>query len=144
MSLTVLTDTFGTVEEMDTYFTKIKYVNTDFTDTDTKEAYLFESYMEMRAFCDQESIAWYYFDASIVPTDIKYAQFELVRNMLINATTSSEPTSLLKSLKTGSAQLVFENDMNDKKNVLWTERIKGLLRNQCYFNEPGEAILNVW
>lgn len=144
MSLTVLTDTFGTVEEMDAYFEKIQYINTDFTDVTTKEAYLFQSYTEMNAFCDQNSNAQYYFDSSIVPTDIKYAQFELVKNMLVNSTTSSEPSQLLKSLKAGSAQLVFDNDMADKQNVLQTEKVKGMLRNWCYFNEPGQAVVNVW
>lgn len=143
MNLIILENTFGTVAEMDTYFTNLQYINTDFTNLIDKQAYLFDSYIEMNSFCDQNSYAYYYFDSTIVPTYIKYAQFELIKNMLVSGTTSSEPEQILKSLKAGSAQLVFENDMQDKKNPLQTERVKGMLRKQCKFNEPGGFTTNI-
>jgi hypothetical protein len=143
MSLIVLTDTFGTVDEMDSYFIKTLY-SSDITSTPNKEGYLFQSYIKMNSFYDWNADAYYYFDQTIVPEYIKFGQFELVKNMITNNTFSSEPANPLTSFKAEGIKFDFAVDMNDKTNPLWTEDVKGLLYNWGEFKEPGITYLDVW
>ena len=119
MSLKVGEDTFGTVKEMDNYFDKCQYIKDKFDSEKTKEGYLFNSFNIMNGCCD-----WYSFvnNQQSIPKKIKYAQFEMINRMnSLNAESSFS------------------------KNIVWSEKIKGLLRNYCQFNDPNNNnYLNVW